>query len=198
MIKSSNAKLTPVYYNYFKRYKLKVFVPLSHLDKLSTELSKVGAGIIGNYNQCSFRTTGIGTFKPLKNSTPFTGSLNKLTFTEEVKLEMEFDLKDRNQIIDAMLEHHPYEETAYEIYEFVKREKNPSGYIAELPIKYSTDLFLRKFTELTDEIGISKKPIKKFIYLKDVDMNDEILKIAKKNKVNTVILESEKIKLLNI
>ena len=42
--------------------KLVVFVPKTHVAQLRKELSKVGAGVIGNYSECSFESIGVGNF----------------------------------------------------------------------------------------------------------------------------------------
>ena len=44
------------------RGKLAVYVPDSDLAKVSDALFEAGAGVIGQYSQCSFRVPGKGTF----------------------------------------------------------------------------------------------------------------------------------------
>jgi len=55
--------------------KLVTFVPTDHEEKLSNALYAAGAGSIGNYKECSFKTEGIGTFLPLEGSNPFLGKV---------------------------------------------------------------------------------------------------------------------------
>lgn len=96
--------------------KLAVFVPLSHLDKVADAVYQAGGGIIGEYTNCSFRTTGIGTFKGSQESNPSMGNRGKNEFIEEVKLEVLVDEWKLNRVKSALKIAHPYEEVAYDIY----------------------------------------------------------------------------------
>ena len=49
-------------------YKLAVYVPNTHVDKVKNALSDAGAGHIGNYSHCSFSSQGIGSFKGVISS----------------------------------------------------------------------------------------------------------------------------------
>ena len=60
--------------------KLVVFCPVDHAEKVRTALFSAGAGHIGNYDSCSFNTSGAGSFKANENANPFVGELNKLHF----------------------------------------------------------------------------------------------------------------------
>jgi hypothetical protein len=122
----------PAVYEYSGRKKIVTYVPLSGADKLAFDLAASGAGVIGNYILCSFRQKGIGTFMPVKGSNPLTGKKRKLSFEEEIRLEMEFAEKDTDGVVEALLQSHPYDEPAYEIYDFIKRSGKPSGYFIEL------------------------------------------------------------------
>jgi len=119
-------------YDYINKKKVVVYVPLQHVDKLTFEMGNTGAGIIGNYDLCSFRMKGLGTFRPNQKSNPYSGKKNQLSFEEEVRLEMECNKEELEGVLDAMLESHPYDEVAYEVYDFAKRGKVPSGYIVNL------------------------------------------------------------------
>ena len=75
---------------------------------------EAGAGKIGNYEDCSWQTLGQGQFKPIKNSQPFIGEVNKLETIEEYKVEMVVNDNDISHVIKAMKLAHPYEEPAYD------------------------------------------------------------------------------------
>ncbi len=96
--------------------KLIVFAPKENEEKLSEALFAAGAGNIGNYSECSFTTTGIGTFKPGENTDPFIGSIGLKNIDEEVRIEVIFPGWLQNNIIKVMKDNHPYEEVAYDIY----------------------------------------------------------------------------------
>mgnify|MGYP001174165993 CR=1 FL=1 len=120
------------FFRYVNRKKIVVFVPDEHVEKVAEGMSHSGAGIIGNYKMCSFRTSGTGTFKPGKNARPFSGKKTTLNNVSEIKLEMECDPADLNNVIDALLKYHPYEEKAYEVYDFKKRVSKDEGVIINL------------------------------------------------------------------
>ncbi len=96
--------------------KLIVFVPKENEDKLSEALFAAGAGNIGNYSECSFTITGIGTFKPGENADPFSGSIGVRNIDKEVKIEVIFPDWLQNNIIKVMKDNHPYEEVAHDVY----------------------------------------------------------------------------------
>ena len=96
--------------------KLGVFVPLSHLDKVAEAIHLAGGGIIGEYTNCSFRTTGTGTFKGSRVSNPAFGEKGITEFVEEAKLEVLVNEWKLNQVISALKKNHPYEEVAYDIF----------------------------------------------------------------------------------
>ncbi|MBS1518587.1 MAG: hypothetical protein JSS91_10925 [Bacteroidetes bacterium] len=110
-----------------KRKKIVLFVPDSHAEKVYSAMSAAGAGVIGKYSGCSFRTNGTGTFIPGKTADPFSGKRGKVSFEKEIKLEMECCSEKIPAIIESMLRCHPYEETAYEIYDFIKLEDKVNG-----------------------------------------------------------------------
>ncbi|NUM61861.1 MAG: Nif3-like dinuclear metal center hexameric protein, partial [Ignavibacteriaceae bacterium] len=70
------------------QFKLVVFVPDSHVEKVAETIHQSGGGIIGEYSNCSFRTNGKGTFKGLNESNPSIGTKGVTEFVDEVKLEV--------------------------------------------------------------------------------------------------------------
>lgn len=100
-----------------KLFKLVVYVPSGHEVKVMNAMCGAGAGFIGNYSNCTFRTAGIGTFEPQEGSEPFIGTKGSLECTEEFRVETIVPEKLINKVIKEMLKAHPYEEAAYDIYE---------------------------------------------------------------------------------
>ncbi|SOC20915.1 dinuclear metal center YbgI/SA1388 family protein [Ureibacillus xyleni] len=96
--------------------KLAVFVPDDYADKVRIALSKAGAGKIGNYDSCSFSTNGQGRFRALEGADPFIGNIGEMETTDEEKIEVVFPHSIKNKVLKAMLNAHPYEEPAYDIY----------------------------------------------------------------------------------
>ncbi|NLZ38026.1 MAG: Nif3-like dinuclear metal center hexameric protein [Firmicutes bacterium] len=101
---------------HFPLEKIVVYVPTEYVDNVRNAMSAAGAGWIGNYSHCSFGTKGIGTFLPQEGTTPFVGEQGKLEKVEEVRLETVVPANLRKQVIRAMVQAHPYEEVAYDLY----------------------------------------------------------------------------------
>lgn len=97
-------------------YKIVVYVPKTHEDKVREALGKSGAGHIGNYSDCTFNTDGKGTFRPLEGTNPFIGDLDKLEVVDEVKIETIVPQRILGGVISSMIKAHPYEEVAYDLY----------------------------------------------------------------------------------
>ncbi|ALX48105.1 Nif3-like dinuclear metal center hexameric protein [Lentibacillus amyloliquefaciens] len=103
--------------NYTERLvKIAVFVPRTHADEVRDAMSRNGAGHIGDYSHCTFQSQGQGTFKPLEGSDPYIGNQGELEFVDEVKIETIIPAAKMTPVIDAMIDAHPYEEAAYDVY----------------------------------------------------------------------------------
>ncbi|MBE3519581.1 MAG: hypothetical protein IMW97_04680 [Firmicutes bacterium] len=100
-----------------KAYKVVVFVPRGHEDAVRDAMAREGAGHIGNYSHCTFQAPGQGTFMPLEGSHPYIGSQGKLERADEFRLETLVRERSLSNVVEAMLEAHPYEEVAYDVFE---------------------------------------------------------------------------------
>lgn len=96
--------------------KLVVYVPVKDAEKIRHVLGEMGAGAIGDYTHCSFSAIGTGRFLPGENTNPHIGTVGKLEAVEEERIETVFPETIEKSLIKAMLEAHPYEEPAYDIY----------------------------------------------------------------------------------
>lgn len=97
--------------------KYAVFVPATHVDAVIEACAGAGAGVIGNYSHCSFRTPGTGTYKPLQGANPFAGTVGKLEQADgEVRLEVLCPKRRLAALLKAVRAVHPYEEIAYDVY----------------------------------------------------------------------------------
>jgi dinuclear metal center YbgI/SA1388 family protein len=97
-------------------HKVVTFVPAEYVDKVSQAMAAAGAGTIGEYRECSFRTEGLGTFKGSEASNPSVGRRGKREEVPEVRLEMIVEEPRLSGVLAAMQAVHPYEEVAYDIY----------------------------------------------------------------------------------
>jgi len=96
--------------------KIVVFVPQGHEDNVHRAMSAAGAGWIGKYSHCSFQVPGTGTFLPREGAKPFLGEEGKLEKAAEIRLETIVPADLRKRVVRAMLDAHPYEEVAYDVY----------------------------------------------------------------------------------
>ncbi|MBM4165699.1 MAG: Nif3-like dinuclear metal center hexameric protein [Ignavibacteria bacterium] len=96
--------------------KIVVFVPKENVEAVATAMGNAGAGQIGNYEWCSFRGEGTGTFRGNEYSKPFFGTAEQYETVNEVRLEMVVPKWKLSSVLDAMKEAHPYEEVAFDVY----------------------------------------------------------------------------------
>jgi dinuclear metal center YbgI/SA1388 family protein len=96
--------------------KLVSYIPVSHLDRVRNALFEAGAGVIGKYDMCGFAGEGTGSFRANENAKPFVGETGKIHFEKEVRFETVLFTHSRDKVIKALLDVHPYEEVAYDIY----------------------------------------------------------------------------------
>ena len=104
--------------------KLVTYIPEKHFDKVKEAIFASGAGVTGNYDNCSFFVTGTGSFRGGENSNPFVGEKGKIHFEKEIRFETVFFSHLKDKIINALLEAHPYEEVAYDIYQLENENIN--------------------------------------------------------------------------
>ena len=124
--------------------KLVVFAPIDYAEKVKNALFDAGAGNIGKYSDCSFISEGKGTFKPGKEADPFVGEIGIRHLETETKIEVIFPSYLEQKIIASMIEAHPYEEVAYEIYSLDNSLQDVgSGMIGDLPFAVAEVQFLK-------------------------------------------------------
>lgn len=133
-------------------YKLIVYVPEEHVENVKNAIFKAGAGCIGNYSHTSFSIEGEGTFKPLAGSAPFEGSQGEMSRVREKRVETVVPANKLNKIIAKMINSHPYEEPAYDIYRLENmKQKYGIGRIGLLEKEIEPDLFLKMIKNRLDK-----------------------------------------------
>lgn len=100
-------------------YRINVYVPESHLEEVKAALFAAGAGKIGDYDSCCWQTKGQGQFRPLQGSAPYIGQTGKVETVAEFKLELVCAAEHVKAALAAMIQAHPYEEPAYDVYQSV-------------------------------------------------------------------------------
>lgn len=93
------------------------FVPEEHVDKVAAAMSAAGAGRIGNYHSCSYRSDGVGTFVPESWANPSVGAAGDFNRQPEVRLEMIAPRHAEAAVVSALIDFHPYDEPAYDVYD---------------------------------------------------------------------------------
>jgi dinuclear metal center YbgI/SA1388 family protein len=96
--------------------KIVVFVPAEDLTRVSDALFEVGAGIIGQYSQCSFRLAGTGTFFGAETTNPTVGRKGRREEVAEWRLELICPADGVVAAVKAMRKAHSYEEPAFDVY----------------------------------------------------------------------------------
>jgi dinuclear metal center YbgI/SA1388 family protein len=95
--------------------KLVTFVPEAHVDAVSRAVFDAGAGTIGKYSSCSFRTAGVGTFFGEEGANPVVGQAGRLENAAEVRLETVVPVARVDAVVRALRAAHPYEEPAFDL-----------------------------------------------------------------------------------
>ncbi len=118
--------------------KLTTFIPKKHTENVLASLHAAGAGMIGNYKNCSFRTEGIGSFLPSGEANPLIGEIGVPEKVTEDRIEMIFPAHLKTKIVTALFDAHPYEDVAYYLHDIANKNTDVgAGMIGELqhPIK---------------------------------------------------------------
>ncbi|MDX1621687.1 MAG: Nif3-like dinuclear metal center hexameric protein [Nitriliruptorales bacterium] len=115
------------------RVKLITFVPAEHTDAVLDALAEAGAGTIGDYERCSFRVSGTGTFRPVGSAEPYSGAVGEDNAETEDRLEIEVPRSRLGNVVRALLTAHPYDEVAYDIYPLIDRAHIGFGRVGTLP-----------------------------------------------------------------
>lgn len=86
-----------------------------------------GAGVIGDYSHVCDYVRGIQNFVPLESAHPFIGEPGVLESVEVDRLEMIVPEKMIDEVIQHLLEIHPYEEVEYDLYA-LHESRNLNGF----------------------------------------------------------------------
>lgn len=110
-----------------KKSKLVVFVPDADLAKVSDALFAAGAGVIGQYEQCSYRLSGTGTFFGTDATNPTVGQKGRREEVAEWRLEVVVEDAKLDAALKAMRAAHSYEEPAFDVYPLTSHEAPTHG-----------------------------------------------------------------------
>lgn len=121
-----------------EQVKVVTFVPAESVEPVVEAMAAAGGGRIGNYDTCSFRTPGEGSFRAGEGADPVTGIAGSFNVEPEVRVEMLAPKTQRDGVVAALVRAHPYEEPAFDVYDvqsnpgFIGRVGDRSGTLDEL------------------------------------------------------------------
>ncbi|MDY6952437.1 MAG: Nif3-like dinuclear metal center hexameric protein [Thermodesulfobacteriota bacterium] len=146
--------------------KLVTFVPESHVEIVRKALCSQGAGVIGQYRDCSFRTAGIGTFRGSSSTKPYVGKAEQLEEVKEWRLEVLIKESESGAVLHALREKHPYEEPAYDLYLLHEKKAFGQGRVGLLKRPTKLQLLARKMKKATGSpgtlvLGDATKPVQR-------------------------------------
>jgi hypothetical protein len=138
-----------------KLMKLVTFIPEDHLEKVREAVFNSGAGSISNYNRCSFSVSGTGSFRAGEGTNPYTGEKGIDHFEKEIRFETVLFSHLKEKVVNALIEAHPYEEVAYDIYSVENDNIDYGmGCTGDLPEPLSGNDFLSLVSSVFDSHGI--------------------------------------------
>ena len=91
-------------------YKLEIFVPESHFDKVREALWSVDAGHIGGYDRCLSWSAVDSCWRPLAGTRPYLGQEGAVCAAREIKVEVCCTGRRLPETLDAVKRAHPYEQ----------------------------------------------------------------------------------------
>lgn len=128
--------------------KVVVLVPASELDTVAGAMFAAGAGWIGDYEKCSFRIPGTGTFRGGASTHPTAGEAGRFETVDEVRLEAVTRRDDLPAVIEALRRAHSYEEPAFDIYPLSAVPERGIGRCGALPAPTPLAALARKLKNL--------------------------------------------------
>ncbi|HOE12870.1 MAG TPA: Nif3-like dinuclear metal center hexameric protein [bacterium] len=135
--------------------KIVTFVPKEYADNVRLAMAQAGAGRIGEYDLCSFHSSGEGSFRGSEQSNPTIGERGKLEFVPEERLEMLCPIPRLADVISALWNAHPYEEPAYDIYELREfRDPRQCLWIGTFEEPLSIEDLVRRAVDAFPELSV--------------------------------------------
>ena len=99
-----------------QRYKLVTFVPAEQAGHVADAIFAAGGGRIGDYDRCSFRVGGTGTFQGGEEAKPAIGKSGRFESVNEVRLEIIIPASRAADCVAALRQSHPYQTVAFDLY----------------------------------------------------------------------------------
>lgn len=145
--------------------KLTTYVPTSEAHALRQVLFDVGAGNIGNYDECSFSVEGTGTYKGNAESNPVKGTKLKQHQEPETQISITYAKHLESLVLKTLFKNHSYEEVAYEVVTLENTNQHIGmGMVGELENTLTeTDFLTYLKSKMNTECIRHSKPLNKTI-----------------------------------
>ena len=105
--------------------------------------------ILVNMPNVALTAKGTGTFKAEEGADPYVGEIGKQHHEEETKIEIVYPFYLELQVVNALVDAHPYEEVAYDIFTMDNMHYGiGAGVIGELESPVSEERFLKMLKAL--------------------------------------------------
>ncbi|MCW3073575.1 MAG: Nif3-like dinuclear metal center hexameric protein [Flaviaesturariibacter sp.] len=128
--------------------RLITFAPLDKAEEVRKAVFAAGAGHIGQYSECSFNSEGTGTFKADEGADPYVGKVGEQHQERETKIEIVYPFYLEQQVVNALVAAHPYEEVAYDIFTMENIHYGiGAGIVGELEAPVSESEFLARIKQ---------------------------------------------------
>ncbi len=101
--------------------KLVFFVPINSVDDVLDAVFAAGAGQIGNYVNCCFKSEGLGQFMAKEGANPKIGQIGKLEIVKEYRVETICPEEKLDLVLNALKSAHPYEEPAIDVFKLYNK-----------------------------------------------------------------------------
>ncbi len=132
-------------------FKIVVFTPESDRASVLDAAFRAGAGRIGAYEQCSFATSGEGTFFGSATTNPTVGQPGRRETVAELRLEIVCPAARLAAVLAAIRAAHSYEEPAIDVYPLQNQPTGPGvGRVGRLDGSMGLDEFARKVAMILD------------------------------------------------
>ncbi len=134
-------------------------------EKIRAALFSIGAGQIGDYEECSYNLEGECTFKPIGNANPTIGTVGVTERMPEYRVEVLVPNYLISKALAAAKAASSYEEMAYDVVPLSNvHQQVGAGMVGEFTAALSVDDFLKKVKE-TFGCGVIRytKPVKETI-----------------------------------
>ncbi len=149
------------------KYKFVVFVPADSVNDVAEAIFDAGAGAVGNYTKCAWRTEGTGSFLPGGGANPAVGKKGRLEYVNEIRLEAIVPACKINNVVSAMRKAHPYEEPAFDVLRHFETDRLFGlGRMGELEKPATVEKLIERIRKTTGAeffgiVGPKKKTVKK-------------------------------------